>query len=572
VPRGAHTLPRTRTWLGSAALLLPALVVVGLFTLYPLVDLLRLSLVRWDGFGAQTYIGLNNLRALSSDPSFHTALVHSLVWTALAVSVPTCLGLAVALLLARSGAGSSVATILLFPALLPPAVVGSIWLLLLSPSIGLLPALGIGRAPLGDPHGALGALFVAWLWSQLGISALIYRAALRTVGPEFHELARAEGAGAWWRLRRVTLPALRRTVGIVLLVNGVLAGAVFDLVYVTTGGGPGDATVVLPLDMYNRAFGGRTGEGAAVAVAQIALLVLVALLALAFLARGESFATGEPGQARQPRRAAPATGVAALVACASLLPLLWLARALALPGRALALGTAGPSFGAVGANLHDALNGGMGAALVTSAALAAAVVTGTLLLAVPAAYALMTMVRSRTLRVVVLAALVLAMLQPAPVLIIPLFALLHSLGLLGSAWGIILPEIAQSLPVGVLALWAALRALAPDPLDAARVDGASSLQSLWYVALPLARPGLVVAAIWAFVTSWNQYLLPTVVSQDGSLQTVPTILASFAGAYDTQLGTLAASTILGLLPTALLYLLARLLARSVPANLWETVP
>jgi raffinose/stachyose/melibiose transport system permease protein len=572
VPRGVRARgSRARASAGVAALLLPALLVVALFTLYPLADVLRLALVRWDGFGPQSYVGLDNLRTLAGDQSFRTSLEHSLVWTALAISIPTCLALAVALLLERTAAGGPVSTVLLFPALLPPTVVGSVWLLVLSPSIGLLPALGVGRAPLGDPHAALGALFVAWLWSQLGIAVLLFRAALGMIGAEFYELARAEGAGAFWRLRHITLPGLRRMIGIVLLVNGVLAGAVYDLVYITTGGGPGDATVVLPLDMYNRAFGGLTGEGAAVAAVQIALLVVVALLALAFLAGGESFATGEAGPARPPRAVTPATIVAGVVALASLLPLLWLARAIVLPGRALALGIAGPSLGAVGANLRDALNGGMGGALGTSGLLALAVTAGTLLLAVPAAYALTARVRSRTLHVLVLAALVLAMLQPAPVLIIPLFALLHDLGLLGSAWGVILPEIAQALPVAVLALWAALRALARDPLDAARVDGASSLQSLRYVSLPLARPGLVVAAIWAFVTSWNQYLLPTVVSQDGSLQTVPTVLASFAGAYDTQLGTLAASTLLGLLPTALLYLVARLFARSALMRLWETV-
>jgi raffinose/stachyose/melibiose transport system permease protein len=551
--------------------LLPALVVVALFTLYPLVDILRLSLYRWDGYGPQHFIGLGNLRALAADSAFRLALDHSLQWIVLAVILPTVLGLGLALLFARSRLGGLATTILLFPALLPPSIVGAIWLLLLSPTVGILGATGIDRAPLGDPHGAFVALFAAWLWSQIGVSVILFRAGLRAIGNEFHEIARMEGAGAIWRFRHVTLPALRRTLGGTLLVNGVLAGAVFDLVYVTTGGGPGDATTVLPLDMYNRAFGGRTGEGAAVATIQVLLILAVALVALPLLSTDHSFAGGEPEVTRTARRPRAAGLGAIAVGMVSLLPLLWLARALALPGRALSLGTAGPSLGAVGTNVQAAFTQGLGGALLTSLGLAGAVTAGTLLLAAPAAYGLADGVRSRTVRAGTVATLALAALSPAPVVIIPLFTLLHRLGGLNTAWGIALPEIAQALPLAVLAIWLSLRGTGREPIEAARVDGASPLQCMVYIALPLARPGLAVAALWAFVTSWNQYLLPTVVSQDGSLATVPTVLAGFAGAYDTQLGALAASTTIGVLPTLLLYLaLARLSGAGV-RRMWETL-
>jgi ABC-type glycerol-3-phosphate transport system permease component len=113
------------------------------------------------------------------------------------------------------------------------------------------------------------------------------------------------------------------------------------------------------------------------------------------------------------------------------------------------------------------------------------------------------------------------------------------------------------MPFAVLVLWAFLTQLPPGVLEAAEVDGATPLRQMLHVALPLARPALVVVGVWAFVTSWNEYLLPTLVSQDGSLQTVPTLLASFIGHYDTQYGPLAAGSLMAAFPALALYLVGR---------------
>jgi len=106
-------------------------------------------------------------------------------------------------------------------------------------------------------------------------------------------------------------------------------------------------------------------------------------------------------------------------------------------------------------------------------------------------------------------------------------------------------------------LWGFLAQAPPEVLEAARIDGASPLQQMLRVALPLARPAILAVTVWVFVSSWNEYLLPTVVSQDGSLQTVPTLLAGFIGSYDTEYGLLAASALLSMLPSLVLYLALR---------------
>jgi raffinose/stachyose/melibiose transport system permease protein len=209
---------------------------------------------------------------------------------------------------------------------------------------------------------------------------------------------------------------------------------------------------------------------------------------------------------------------------------------------------------AVSDNVRSAWDAGMSSALPRSLLLAVAVVAGTLTIAVPAAYSLSSLIRKGSLRVIVLAVLTLCLIQPAPVLVIPLFSLLRNLNLLDNPLGIVLPEIARAIPFAILAIWAGISGLAREQLLAARADGATSWQSMWLVVLPLAAPAVWVAAAWAFLTSWNEYLLPTVVSQDGSLATVPTTLGSFAGAYDTQFGVLAAGTALALAPIMLLYL------------------
>jgi raffinose/stachyose/melibiose transport system permease protein len=539
--------------------LIPALLAVGVFTLYPLLEAVRLAFYHWDGYGAQTFVGLENIRFLSGDQVARTAFGHSLVWLVAAAVLPTAAGLAIAMLVANARAASLWLALIFFPALLPPTVVATTWLLLFSPFAGpinpLLGDAGLQRlaiAPLGDAHQALPALFLAWAWSALGVGVLLFWSALRGVGREFYQIALVEGASAWWSFTHVTLPALRRTAAVVALVNVVLAGQVFDLVYISTGGGPGYATLILPLDMYARAFGGKTGQGAAVALAQLALVAVIAGLIFILTRRHEAFSRGELLDARRSNVLGSIPALAAVLL--SMFPLVWLLRAGFLPGRALLLANQSPSLSAISDNLRAAWNLGMSSAVPRSLVLAAAVVAGTLALSVPAGYSLAFLIRKSSVRAGSLALMIVCLIQPAPVLIVPLFSLLRALRLLDNPLGIVLPEVALAVPLATLAVWAGISGLAREPLLAARADGASAWQTLWLIALPLAAPAVAVAAAWAFLTSWNQYLLPTVVSQDGSLSTVPTVLGSFSGAYDTQFGLLAAGAVLGVVPILLLYL------------------
>jgi raffinose/stachyose/melibiose transport system permease protein len=545
-------------FLVAAALILPATVVYALFLLWPLAQVVWSSLFDWSGYGPRVFAGLSNYGLLWSDASFHTSLGHSVLWEAAAIAVPTTLGLGIALLVRRSRAHALTLSVFFFPALLPPVVTASTWVLMYSPVTGLIDTVlrtaGLPAVDwLGNPSLALPSLFVAWLWGATGISALLFWVAVGRIGREWLDLAAIEGATPLWRLRHVILPGIRRPAVIVLVINAALAAQVFDLVFVTTGGGPGYATMMLPMEIYGRAFGGQAGTGAAVGTIQIGLGLLLALAASRLFHGGESLDTGEhsilkPGLV-------PSV-LSFFLAAVWLMPLVWLLPLALEPGQSLLI--AGIAFHPDRWNLSNAQavwRQGLGGAAGESFLIAGMVVAGTLLLSAPAAFAL-SRLRARWAFPPALL-LVAGLFQPTSALIIPLFFWLRDLGLLQSLWGIVLPEVGRSIPLAVLILWGFLSQLPREVLEAAEVDGAGPIRQMVSIALPLTAPALAAVGVWSFVSSWNEYLLPLLVSQDGEIQTVPGLLATFIGRYDTEVGLLAAGTLLSIAPSLLIFLLLR---------------
>lgn len=542
----------------AGALILPAAVLYALFLLWPIAEVVRLSLFDWTGYGPKVFSGLNNYSGLWADGSLQSSFRHSLLWEVAAIALPSLLGFGLALLLRRSRGHALILSVLFFPALLPPMVIASIWVLMYSPATGLIDTvlrdLGLPAVDwLGNPSLALPALFVAWLWGAAGVSALILWVALGRIGREWLDIAAVEGAGAFWRLRHVIVPGIRRPAVLVLVINAALAFQVFDLVFVTTGGGPGYATMMLPMEIYGRAFGGQAGSGAAVATIQLLIGLLLALAALAIFLGGESLDTGESKSAEG--RPAP-TVLAGITAALWLLPFLWLLPLALEPGQGLLIN--GVSFHPDRWNLSNVQSvwqQGFGGSLGESLGIAALVVAGTLLVSTPAAFALSRLPAKKALLPGVI--LLIGLFQPTSALIIPLFSWLRDLGLLGSLWGVVLPEIARTIPLAVLILWGFLSQLPKEVIEAAEVDGAGLLRQMISIALPLTAPALAAVSIWSFVSSWNEYLLPLLVWQDGSDGTIPGLLATFIGRYDTEVGPLAAGTLMAAVPSLLVFLLLR---------------
>ncbi|HEY8282931.1 MAG TPA: ABC transporter permease subunit [Chloroflexota bacterium] len=567
-PLPRFTAGKARARIGLIPYVLPAATVYALFVLWPLARLVILSLQQWDGYTSPVFVGLRNYRGLGADPGFTQEVQHSLIWLAVTLTIPVCLGLALALLLrmAPPPLRAVPRALLLTPLLLPTVLIAVAWRLFYNPLSGPLTGMlqdlrlaGLAGDWLGDPSLALRSLLVIACWASFGLSMLTCEAALGGISPEVLAAARIDGAGAGAIFRTITLPALRGVLPLATVATAFCAVPSYDLIALMTNGGPGYATTTLALDAYGRAFGGmgQIGVGAALASLQALVGVGLALAALA-IARGY-----EPGEAHGwdgpllPRRGWGSGWAGAMLIVATgiiLAPLAWLVvLALRAPSGA------NPLL-ALGANLRAIGGQGFAGAIVTSLEMASLVAVVTALLALPAAFAIAA--SSRGVRRLAAALLALGLFQPVAVLIIPLFSLLERAGLLNTAAGVMAPEAARVLPLAVLLLWIGIRSLPTGVLEAAATDGAAPRHVLYYVVLPLLGPLLAVILVWSFLVSWNDYLLPTVVIQDDGVITVPTALAHFVGRFDTEYGLLATGALMALLPIAILYAgLYRILAR-----------
>jgi raffinose/stachyose/melibiose transport system permease protein len=150
----------------------------------------------------------------------------------------------------------------------------------------------------------------------------------------------------------------------------------------------------------------------------------------------------------------------------------------------------------------------------------------------------------------------LGLLFPLPVAILPLYLLLRQMGLVDSLWGVILPQVAFGLPFNIMLLRAFFLSIPRDLEDAAYVDGASPLEFLLRVLLPLVRPALAAVAVLTMVTSWNNFFLPLVVLSSDSLWTLPLGVMQFQGLYVSDWAKILAYVSLALVPAIAFYLAA----------------
>ncbi len=268
----------------------PAFAVYAVFFLYPLVHLVQLSTIRWIGVQPKVFVGLDNYIALfTSDDQVLLALEHNLIWWLAALIVPVAVGLGLAILLARTPLHGRLLfrTIYFLPQVLSSVIVAVIWRAMYNPNYGVingaLNAIGLGslgQAWLGESDTALPALFIAWSWIYYGFCMVIFLAALQSIDESYFDAAKVDGANSWQQIWHIALPAIRRPLSTVILLTSIAAFQVFDIVYITTAGGPANATLVLALHMYENAFHyDKIGYGAAIA---IVLGLLISVLSVGF--------------------------------------------------------------------------------------------------------------------------------------------------------------------------------------------------------------------------------------------------------------------------------------------------
>ncbi|MFO8037582.1 MAG: sugar ABC transporter permease [Anaerolineales bacterium] len=269
----------------------PALIMYAAFFLYPAFQLIILSFQNWDGIEPKVFVCLANYkRMLFADPNFWIAFKHNIGWMIAALFVPVAIGLLLAILLTRGRIKGRVIfrTIYFLPQVFSSVVVAIIWKWIYNPTFGalnsMLEFIGLGflqRGWLGDPVLALPSLFISWSWVHYGFCMVIFIAALQGIDEVYFDAAKVDGANWFQQFRHVLIPFIRTPMLTVILLTAISSFQVFDLVYITTRGGPANATLVLPMHMYNNAFPyHRVGYGSAIAVA---LGVLILILSVMYL-------------------------------------------------------------------------------------------------------------------------------------------------------------------------------------------------------------------------------------------------------------------------------------------------
>jgi raffinose/stachyose/melibiose transport system permease protein len=270
------------------ALALPGIFALVAFTLVPVVAGGLYAFTDWRGLGDANWIGLDNFREIFQDPTTRGALWHTLVFGGALVVLTNVVGLALALGLNRTLKTRHLLRAVFFlPVILSPLAVSYIWQYILDPSgpvntvLGTLGLEGWQRAWLGDPNWALLSVLLVLVWQQSGLTMVIYLAGLQSIPEDLVEASTVDGASAWMRLRRVTLPLLRPAFIIASTLTLIFGLRVFDQILGLTGGGPVGATETLATQVWKQSFAdGRFGYGAALS---ILLTLIIATLALAQL-------------------------------------------------------------------------------------------------------------------------------------------------------------------------------------------------------------------------------------------------------------------------------------------------
>jgi raffinose/stachyose/melibiose transport system permease protein len=274
-------------WLLAIPFLAPALFFYAVFLLVPLLGTLALSVTDWSGFNIADieFVGVDNFRALGDDAVFWQSFQHNLLFLVGSVILKTTVALALALALDQNLPFSDFFRgIYLMPTVISLVVVGIVFTLVLSPSLGLInpfmEAIGLGRFAggwLGDPDLALPIVIAIDVWHGFGLYMFLFISRLIAIPQDLHDAAFVDGANGWQDILHITLPLMKSMVGLVVLLASIEALKLFSIVYVMTKGGPNHATEVLSTWAYFQAFtANKVGYGSAILVV---LLIITFILA-----------------------------------------------------------------------------------------------------------------------------------------------------------------------------------------------------------------------------------------------------------------------------------------------------
>lgn len=256
--RGRLNKGDTRT---AYLFLLPTLIGFTVFVAVPIVASIALSLFSWDVLSPARFVGLANYHDLIRDPTVGTTLVNTFVFSVLDVTLQIVAALALAVLVnvvAIPVIRTIFRSIIFFPVIVSGVAVALIWQWLMSTDLGIinyyLGLVGIPHIPWLTSAFSLGSLILVDSWRNVGFAFVVFTAGLQSISKQYYEAAEIDGANAWQKFRSVTLPLLSPTTFFLVIIILINAFQFFDLSYVMTQGGPGDATRTIVFYIYDTAF------------------------------------------------------------------------------------------------------------------------------------------------------------------------------------------------------------------------------------------------------------------------------------------------------------------------------
>jgi len=269
--------------------LAPGLIIYLVFVFYPLLETIRTSFYQWDGFSTnRSFVGLSNYLRLFQDQQFFQAIQNNIIFIVFYSIIPIIVGLFLASLLGRKPIPGLTffRTVLFLPQILSMVVVGVTWRWIFNPTFGLLnmtlKTIGLdslAKAWLGDFGWALPAVGLIGTWVQYGFCMILFLAGMQRIPGEYFEAAQLDGASEFKQLLFITLPSLRPELSVALMTTIIAALRVFDLIYVTTRGGPGNSTLVTGFLVYRAAFQqNKIGYAAALATIMTVMIFGISMI------------------------------------------------------------------------------------------------------------------------------------------------------------------------------------------------------------------------------------------------------------------------------------------------------
>lgn len=266
---------------------LPYLTVYVAFMVFPVVYGLYLSFFDWNILSTKVFIGLKNYVEAFRDPEFLSSFSHTLQFVLISTPLIIVVGFIMAMIAVRpTKTGKIAETVFFLPYMLSTSVVGTLWAWIFQKNYGLANQVltSVGLSPVGwltDPAVAMTSIIIATLWWTAGFNMILFSAGMKQIPEEIYDAAKIDGAGSFTTLTKITIPLLKETSLLVLVLQVIASFKVFGQVYVMTGGGPYGTTRVLVQYVYKTGFSYfRLGYASAMSIILFVVILLVSVIQL----------------------------------------------------------------------------------------------------------------------------------------------------------------------------------------------------------------------------------------------------------------------------------------------------